>query len=95
LKGIYMQLTSIVERPNPIQQEDTDMSEAKVRARANKKAIISLVTMPNPKRNNTLARKRYDLYVVGMTVAEYIAAGGRSGDVNNDVAEGYIALTLP
>jgi hypothetical protein len=90
-----MQLTPIVERPNPIQQEDTDMSEAKLRARANKKAIISLVTMPNPKRNNTLARERYELYRVGMTVAEYIAAGGRSGDVNHDIAEGYIAVTMP
>jgi len=30
-----------------------------------------------------------------MTVAEYIAAGGRSGDVNHDIAEGYIAITLP
>jgi nicotinamide riboside kinase len=90
-----MQLTTIVERPNLIQQEDTDMSEVKPRARANKKAIITLVTMPNPKRNKTLARERYDLYVVGMTVAEYIAAGGRSGDVNHDIAEGYIAVTLP
>jgi nicotinamide riboside kinase len=90
-----MQLTAIVERPNLTQQEDTDMSEVKPRARANKKAIITLVTMPNPKRNKTLARKRYDLYVVGMTVAEYIAAGGRSGDVNHDIAEGYIAVTLP
>ena len=90
-----MQHTPIVERPNPIQQEDTDMSEAKARARANKKAIITLVTMPNPKRNNTLARERYELYRVGMTVAEYIAAGGRSGDVNHDIEEGYIAVTLP
>lgn len=90
-----MQHTPIVERHNPIQQEDTDMSEAKTRARANKKAIITFVADPNPKRNNTLARERYALYRVGMTVAEYIAAGGRSGDVNHDVAEGYITLQLP
>jgi hypothetical protein len=90
-----MQLTPIVERPNPIQQEDTDMSEAKQRARANKKAIITYVAVPNPKRKNTLARERYELYRNGMTVAEYIAAGGRSGDVNHDAAEGHITLELP
>jgi hypothetical protein len=90
-----MQFTPIVERPNPIQQEDTDMSEAKPRARANKKAIITLVAETNPKRNNTLSRERFALYRTGMTVAEYIQAGGRSGDVNHDAAEGYITLALP
>jgi ribosomal protein S12 len=90
-----MQLTAIVERLNTIQQKDTDMSEAKLRARANKKAIITLVAETNPKRNNTLSRERFALYRTGMTVAEYIAAGGRSGDVNHDAAEGYITLALP
>lgn len=90
-----MQLTPIVERPNPIQQKDTDMSEAKTRARANKKATITFVASPNPKRKNTLARERFELYRVGMTVADYVAAGGRSGDVNHDAAEGYITLVLP
>jgi hypothetical protein len=42
-----------------------------------------------------LSRERFALYRTGMTVAEYIQAGGRSGDVNHDAAEGYITLALP
>lgn len=72
------------------------MSESKkTRQRANKKAVITILVTENPKRKNTLAFQRYALYVTGMTVADYIAAGGRTGDVLYDVAEGYISLTLP
>lgn len=72
------------------------MSESKqTRQRANKKAIITVIVSDNPKRKNTLAFDRYALYRTGMTVAEYVAAGGRTGDVLYDAAEGYIELTLP
>lgn len=72
------------------------MSENKqTRQRANKKAIITVVAENNPKRKNTLAFDRFALYRSGMTVAEYIAVGGRTGDVLYDAAEGYITLTLP
>ena len=63
--------------------------------RASKKAIIKLVQNTNPKRAGTLAFQRYALYRDGMTVAEYVAAGGRTGDVNHDATEGYITLELP
>jgi len=72
------------------------MSETKkTRQRANKKAVITILVIANPKRQGTLACQRFDLYKDGMTVAEYIEAGGRTGDVNYDVAENYISLTLP
>lgn len=72
------------------------MSETKkIRQRANKKAIITIKTIDNPKRMGTLAYARFELYKDGMTVAEYVAAGGRTGDVIYDMAEGYISLTLP
>jgi hypothetical protein len=72
------------------------MSETKtLRQRANKNAVITVLVIANPKRQGTLACQRFDLYKDGMTVAEYIEAGGRTGDINYDVAEDYISLTLP
>lgn len=65
----------------------------KTRQRVNKNAIINITGIANPKRPGTLACARFDLYTNGMTVAEYVAAGGRSGDVLYDVAQGYITLT--
>ena len=64
----------------------------KTRQRANKKAVISIAVIANPKRPNTLACARFELYKNGMTVAEYVAAGGRTGDVLHDVAQGFITL---
>ncbi len=42
----------------------------------------------NPKRGTAAAR--FDLYKNGMTVDEYIAAGGKRADVNWDVGQGFI-----
>jgi len=67
------------------------MSEVK-RRRVNKQAKIIVLVEENPKRNNTLAAERFALYENGMTVEEYVAAGGRTGDIAHDVAAGYIEL---
>jgi len=67
------------------------MSEVK-RRRVNKQAKIKVLVEENPKRNNTLAADRFALYENGMTVGEYIDAGGRAGDIAHDVAAGYIEL---
>lgn len=66
--------------------------EKKTRRRAHKTSIIKVLVESNPKRKGTLAYTRFELYRSGMTVAEYITAGGRTGDVNHDVTEGYIEL---
>jgi len=64
----------------------------KTRQRANKQAIITIAVTGNPKRLHTLAHARFELYKDGATVADYVAAGGRTGDVLHDVAQGYITL---
>ena len=66
--------------------------EKQVRRRANKSAIITAVTK-NPKRKGTQAWARFELYENGMTVAEYLELGGRTGDVNHDSAAGYISVS--
>lgn len=73
-------------------EESIAMSETQKRRRANKKSIITIKTTDNPKRQGTLAYGRFALYQDGMTVAEYVTAGGRTGDVNHDAEAGYIEL---
>jgi hypothetical protein len=67
--------------------------ENKSRRRANKQAKIHILVTVNPKRKGTLTYDRFALYEDGMTVAEYVKAGGRTGDVNHDATMGYIELT--
>ena len=66
--------------------------EKKRRHRFAKKMIIELLTTDNPKRKDTLAFDRFALYKTGMTIADYVKAGGRSGDIKHDLAFGYIEL---
>lgn len=67
------------------------MSEV-TRRRVNKQAKIKILVDENPKRKNSAAAARFAMYEDGMTVDEYVAAGGRTGDINHDVAAGYIEL---
>ena len=67
----------------------------RTRRYAQKDAIITVLAEKNPKRNGTLAYDRFELYRTGMTVGDYVNAGGRTGDVNYDEAQGFIALELP
>ena len=68
------------------------MSEAKKRTRIKKTAIITVLATENPKRPNSMAAERFALYKTGMTVAEYVEAGGRSGDLHYDIANGHIEV---
>ena len=52
--------------------------------------VITLLVAENPKRG--ASAQRYALYRTGMTVGEYLAAGGRSKDINWDVAREYITV---
>ena len=67
------------------------MSEVS-RRRVNKEAKITVLVEENPKRQNTAAFDRFALYETGMTVGEYLEAGGRTGDIHHDAAAGYIGL---
>lgn len=71
------------------------MSELPRYARYPKNSVITVLVEHNPKNKGTLAFQRFDLYRSGMTIAEYVAAGGRTGDVKNDVAAQYISVELP
>ena len=51
---------------------------------------ITLISKENPKRGG--AAERFKLYKSGMTVAEYIAAGGKVQDVAWDSKKGYIKV---
>lgn len=75
------------------QQGDSAMSETKSRRYANKNATITVLAESNPKRKNSLSFARFELYKDGMTVADYLEQGGRSGDINHDVEMGFISLS--
>lgn len=63
------------------------------RVRVKKNAIIRILVIGNPKRKGTKAAVRFDLYKNGMTVGEYIAAGGKSADVLFDANAKHIIVT--
>lgn len=68
------------------------MTEAKKRVRIKKTAIITVLAKENPKRAGSMAAARFDLYKTGMTVAEYLEAGGRTGDLHYDAANDHIEV---
>jgi len=47
------------------------------------------------KRPGSASYERYMLYKEGMTVTEFIAAGGTAGDIKHDVSKGFITLKDP
>lgn len=59
--------------------------------RGTDKRIITSVA-PNPKKEGSASHARYALYTVGMTVDEFVAAGGTTADVKWDLSKGFIAL---
>ena len=61
--------------------------------RPSEDAIIVKVVNGNPKRANSRARTRFDLYVSGMTVGQYLTAGGEKDDIYEDIAHAYIVVS--
>jgi len=74
---------------------DITKNNAKTRIRYNQNSIITVVATSNPKRKGTLTYTRFELYKTGMTIADYIKAGGRTGDINYDIIAGFITVTDP
>lgn len=56
------------------------------------KQTIDLKRLENPKRKGSKSAARFALYTNGMTVAEFLKAGGTRGDINWDVAHEHIEL---
>ena len=62
------------------------------RKRLNPAAKIHLLVAENPCRPGTGHFDRFALFVEGMTVEAFLAAGGIPGDVRYDVEHGFISL---
>lgn len=56
---------------------------------------VVLTVVPNPKKAGSASAARYDLYRVGMTVDQFVAAGGTTADVKWDTEKGFITLGDP
>ena len=54
--------------------------------------VINLLATENPKRVGSASFDRFALYQDGMTVAEYLEAGGWRSDLRWDSKRGFIAL---
>lgn len=63
------------------------------RSRINPSEKISLLVPNNPKRAGSSAFDRFALYKDGMTVDEYLKAGGTMADINWDLGHRLISLT--
>jgi hypothetical protein len=61
------------------------------RALVPRDGIIKILIEGNPKRGKSA--ERFALYQNGMTVADFIKAGGTSGDVNWDIGKNLISVT--
>lgn len=56
---------------------------------------IELLTESNPKRPGSATHARFELYKTGMTVADFLAAGGRRVDLRWDADHQFIRLVAP
>lgn len=61
------------------------------RARESDTDVIA-VLVPNPKRPNSLSFARFAIYTTGITVAEFLARGGRRADLKWDADHEFIRL---
>lgn len=61
----------------------------------NPRETITLLVESNPKREGSEAHKRFALYKNGITVADFLKAGGAMADINWDLGHRLIALTAP
>lgn len=56
-------------------------------------AKVKVLVKENPRRSGTAAYKRFSLYKSGMTVGEYIKAGGKRGSLLKDVRKGFVSVS--
>lgn len=59
---------------------------------ADDKRVITVLVKDNPKRPGSKSHARFALYKTGMTVGEFLAAGGTSGDVAWDARHKFIEV---
>lgn len=66
--------------------------EKKKREHLDKNLKIVKLLAENPRREGTAGHKSWSVIKEGMTVAEFLAAGGRSADLKWDIAKGFAKL---
>lgn len=94
MSEVAISTTSTTPTISPVTIDVTKQNK-KTRVHYNQHSVITMLATSNPKRKNTLAFKRFELYKTGMTIADYVKAGGRTGDINYDVIAGFITVSNP
>ena len=79
-------------RPNGSRADGKIKTEKGPRVKAIENRVIVRVA-PNTKKPSGKSYARYELYQVGMTVQEFIAAGGTHGDISYDLNRNSIELS--
>ena len=54
---------------------------------------ITVLAATNPKKPSSKAYQRFALYRTGMTVGDYVKAGGRVGDIQYDTRHQFISVS--
>ena len=88
-------LTTLV---GPIIRKTTVQPQTRLHRAQQKKRdprVITAINGHNPKKEGTRAHRLFELYRVGMTVDEFIAAGGRRSAIRHDTAHGFITVEAP
>lgn len=79
------------EVPPPASDDGAGEKAPGRRARESDTDVIA-VLVPNPKRPNSLSFARFAIYTTGITVAEFLARGGRRADLKWDADHEFIRL---
>jgi hypothetical protein len=87
-------------QPNPENAETTaaetaateQPAKAERASRIPKDTVIKLLATSNPKRSGSAAHTRFAFYQDGMTVGQFLEAGGTMADINFDAAKKFISL---
>jgi hypothetical protein len=66
-----------------------------IRASDDDARVITVLVTDNPKRVGSAARERFVLYRSGMTVGQFLAAGGLRADISWDVDHHFITFDEP
>lgn len=92
--SLHPETDPMADTPAPTEEPDAPADEAPAQRSEPKakEATIKLLVEANPKRPGSKSHARFALYVDGMTVEAFLAAGGKRADLAWDAAHGYIAV---
>lgn len=79
-------------KPRKTEAEDNAPEPKRGRPIQNADSRITILVKENPKRPGTAGHARFSLYKNGMTVAEFVAVGGKTVDVAWDSKHNFIKL---